>query len=176
MNKSKQEKSTGFSLLELLVVITIIMILAVIGLVAFGKITAKTRDLRRKSDLAAIQTAIEMYFSATNTYPGPGNCGHNTPSWINWSNCNEGNWDSSGTDIVAVLETGGYIKKMPVDPKNSGGPSETEVNPENYTYGYRAWTGNDATYYLCANLETETDTTGYAGYNYCLRGGCVTCH
>ncbi len=175
LNASKHK--FGFSLIELLVVISILAILATIGLVFYGKITAKVRDLRRMSDLAAIRSAVEMYYSATGTFPGPGNCGHNTPSWINWSNCNNGKWEEEDNDIVAILEGGGYIKKMPVDPKNKGGPPDLSGEPENYNYGYRAWPeGASATYYLCANLETEVGAIQYAGYSYCVKGGCMTCH
>ena len=66
--------SPGFSLLELLVVISIIGILIAMGSVAFTTAQRKSRDARRRSDIKAFQNALEQYHAANNsTYPN-GNC------------------------------------------------------------------------------------------------------
>lgn len=59
----------GFTLVELLVVISILGILATIGLVAFSSTQAKGRDTQRKSDLKQMTTALELYFSDNSSYP-----------------------------------------------------------------------------------------------------------
>lgn len=169
--------SSGFSLVELLVVISIIAILASIAVITINSILKQTRDIRRKADLRTIQIAIDSYYYQTGKFPGPGNCNVNNPSWINWSTCKNNDWDDDSDDVVGILQDGGYITKMRKDPLNKGGPKDPPDNSENYTYGYRAWPeGEDATYYLCANLETQMGNIQYGGYNYCVRGGCTTCH
>ena len=50
----------GFTLIELLIVITIIGILATIVLASFGGVQEKTRDGRRKADLAQMKRAMEL--------------------------------------------------------------------------------------------------------------------
>src|SRR3989344_1525650 len=59
----------GFSLIELLVVITIIAILIGAGTVSYNNAQQKGRDGKRKSDLKAIQQALEQYFQQNGKYP-----------------------------------------------------------------------------------------------------------
>ncbi len=61
--------SKGFTLLELLVVISIIGLLVAIGVASFITAQRKGRDARRKSDVKSIQDGFEQYFSAnSNNY------------------------------------------------------------------------------------------------------------
>ncbi len=50
----------GFTLVELLVVISIIAILSVIGMVVFSSVQKSARDARRRSDIDAIAQALEI--------------------------------------------------------------------------------------------------------------------
>lgn len=60
----------GFTLVELLVVISIIAILSVIGLTIFTGVQKNARDAKRRGDIEAISKALETrYNSATATYP-----------------------------------------------------------------------------------------------------------
>lgn len=62
--------SFGFTLLELLVVISIIGILVAIGSASYSTVQKKGRDARRKEDLKAIQNALEQSYSVDSAYPG----------------------------------------------------------------------------------------------------------
>lgn len=59
----------GFSLVELLVVITIIAILSVVAYTAVGGQTVKAKNSRRLSDTNTIQQALELYFVKNGSYP-----------------------------------------------------------------------------------------------------------
>lgn len=61
--------SKGFTLLELLVTISIIGILIGIGSVSFSTAQKKGRDSRRQGDLAAIQKAMEQCYALDTEYP-----------------------------------------------------------------------------------------------------------
>ncbi len=55
----------GFTLIEMLVVISLIGILAALALVSFGASQKQARDTTRKSDMRQYQTALEMYGNLT---------------------------------------------------------------------------------------------------------------
>ncbi|MCX6816489.1 MAG: prepilin-type N-terminal cleavage/methylation domain-containing protein [Candidatus Beckwithbacteria bacterium] len=61
--------SKGFTLLELLVTISIIGILLAIGSVSFSTAQKKGRDARRQGDMVAIQKALEQCYSVDVRYP-----------------------------------------------------------------------------------------------------------
>jgi prepilin-type N-terminal cleavage/methylation domain-containing protein len=65
--------SPGFSLLELLVVISIMGIIIAMLAVSFGTAQVKARDSKRRSDIKALQNAFEQYF-AINTSYGAASC------------------------------------------------------------------------------------------------------
>lgn len=56
----------GFTLIEMLVVISLIGILAALALVSFSASQKQARDTTRKSDLKQYQTALEQYANLTN--------------------------------------------------------------------------------------------------------------
>lgn len=59
----------GFTLVELLVTIAIIGILTSVGLSTFTSAQKKSRDARRKNDLATITKALEVYYNDHSRYP-----------------------------------------------------------------------------------------------------------
>jgi prepilin-type N-terminal cleavage/methylation domain-containing protein len=67
MNKFK--KQLGFTLIEFLIVMVIIIILASISVIALNGQRTKARDAKRISDIRQIRTALEFYFSDEGEYP-----------------------------------------------------------------------------------------------------------
>ena len=63
----KREK--GFTLIELMVVVTIIAILSSLIVVYFGTAKMTARDSRRLSDVKQLQLALKMYFTDVGMYP-----------------------------------------------------------------------------------------------------------
>lgn len=60
----------GFTLLELLIAITIIGILSTIGTLSYSTAQKKTRDMRRKDDMRLVQQGMEQYYGDNNSaYP-----------------------------------------------------------------------------------------------------------
>lgn len=70
----------GFTLVELLIVITILAILIIIGMISWRLQIDKARDADKKDDLYRISVAFEEYFSDNECYPPSDiltNCGGN---------------------------------------------------------------------------------------------------
>lgn len=65
----KNNIAGGFTLIELLVVISIIAILTAVATVSYTNIQMKSRDGKRKADLAAIQQGLGAFYADNGAYP-----------------------------------------------------------------------------------------------------------
>jgi len=65
----KQKFISGFSLIELVVVITIIAILMSVGVVSYRQAGMNARNGKRKTDLESVRQALVLYRSDTASYP-----------------------------------------------------------------------------------------------------------
>lgn len=133
---------SGFTLVELLVVISIISVLVALSVFGLQGARKASRDAKRKSDIEQIRSGIEIYKSDCDKYPeaiGDSLLGNGSTS--------------------SCLVSNVYIKTKPVDP----------LSPTN-VYSYYNPTPN--TYEICATLEqggsavTCTGSCGTATCNY----------
>lgn len=95
INKIKMKRA--FTLIELMVVISVIAILATIALVGLNRAQASARDVGRQATITGLQTALERYMGDTGSYwtTAPNNfCG-----------------------LVAGMVAGGYLSAAVTDPK-----------------------------------------------------------
>lgn len=126
-------KSKGFTLVELLVVITIIAILAVVGISAFSGAQKTARDGRRRADIDSIAKAMESRFDpVTGTYPAlsgtffssnaiPTDPGNNQPYTAPLTNSSKGFY----TCVTLENDNGN---------SSAGGPPTYSVNSANDFY------------------------------------------
>lgn len=117
----------GFTLIEVIVVASIIALLASIGLATYTGAQKKSRDAVRQGNLESVRQALELYRADNPTIGYPVTAGaDNYAKFVNL-----------GTPLSV------YISPLPVDPRNTG------------TYRY-SYTGGGTTYTLQADLEVLT--------------------
>lgn len=66
---SLKQKSKGFTIVELLIVIVVIAILATLVIVTFTGIQQKARDSKRQTDVNALASHLAAYFANNGYYP-----------------------------------------------------------------------------------------------------------
>ncbi len=144
MEDGRWKIQRGFTLVELLVVISILGVLVSVTLVAFRSSQGRGRDAERKSDLKQISSALELYFSDYGKYPD------DSGGQIQGCSGNPCTWGSGTfTDGKTV-----YFKVVPKDPSD-------------FSYFYRVpdAPGNQK-FQLFARLENTQDpsliTTSYS--------------
>lgn len=147
----------GFTLIEILITVTIIAILTAIGIVSYNSVNKRARDAKRKSDLEQIRSALEIFRNDFGSYPGT------AEGFIALTSLDPG--DGTGPLVPD------YLPGLPMDPK-----STTSV-PIPYYYDPVGYPGATAfySYCLCANLENSQDAgnqcpdvTPPAETNYCV--------
>ncbi len=62
-------KSKGFTIVELLIVIVVIGILATLVIVTFAGIQKKARDSKRQTDITAVQAHVTSFYAQYGYYP-----------------------------------------------------------------------------------------------------------
>lgn len=118
----------GFSLVELLVVTSIIIALAGIAMVVYTSAQQKSRDARRKDDLLSITRALEIYYQKNGRYPCNSNIQYSATAaafWITDTDC--------GTRIDFNNQ---YISALPKDPKDNTANFQDNNNDNKYGYAY----------------------------------------
>ena len=108
----KTKRQRGFTLLELLVVVSIISILLALGVVAFSTAQRKSRDAKRQGDIKAMQDGFEQFYAVEGSYDGacaagseyfPGGLPVDPKDQTAYA-CDDGEDDYC---VCATLETGG---------------------------------------------------------------------
>ena len=77
---SLKNRSKGFTIVELLIVIVVIAILATLVIVTFTGIQQKARDSKRQTDINALNSHLAAFYASSGYYPTITDL--KTPSWI----------------------------------------------------------------------------------------------
>lgn len=132
--KHIREYESGFTLVELLVVISIIGLLSSIVLTSVNSARVKARDAKRQADLNQIYLALQLYFDDRGYLPITSSYGESNP----------GGWDySSQGQFLPFLQTGGYFSSVPVDPLNNG-TGDVYYGGSGYAYAYYCYASENS--------------------------------
>ena len=144
---SRSKKKNGFTLVELLVVISIISILTVIIAANFVESQKKGRDAARKANLKSLSDAVNLYYADQGSFPSSVSFG------------GELSFGTAASDKVI------YMKKI---------PSETSPNVKQLRYDV---SGTNRSFRLYTNLENDGDKDCLASsicnsLGYSITSGC----
>jgi general secretion pathway protein G len=92
----------GFTLIEMLIVMTLIVVLASVGLIAYQTSVRRGREAVLKEDLYRMRDAIDQYYADKGKYP---------------------------TDLNELVSTN-YIRRVPVDPMTNSAETWQTVTAE----------------------------------------------
>lgn len=123
--------SAGFTMIELLVVATIMIVLTTIALVSYRSATQNSRNAKRKTDLQTVRQALVLYRSDNGCYP------------------------ADSTYAAMLVTIGDYLTETPYDPAGSESTPLYTYNP----VGVGSCGASEATgFSLEASLEPDNDT------------------
>jgi general secretion pathway protein G len=88
LNNSRRRAQSGFTMIELLVVLTLLVVLATMGLTQYRHSVVFTRESVLKEDLFRMRDAIDQYYADKGQYPS----------------------------TLDALVSDGYMRKIPDDP------------------------------------------------------------
>lgn len=147
--ESHPRNNGGFTLVELLIVLTIILVLASIGIASYLQAGKQTRDKIRLTDMAELEYTLELYYSVNGEYPKTVN----------------GDGTEAFEYFVGVLDPK-YIATIPTDPLVK---TYTDADMKK-VYNYSTFWDDDGVapgvndgqgYILITKLESKKD------YPYC---------
>ena len=99
----KRSSTRGFTLIEVMIVVTLVVILASIGMSTYTNSVHRTREAVLKEDLFRMRDAIDQFYADKNQYP------------------------ASIQDLVSE----GYLREIPKDPMTNSAETWNEIPSEN---------------------------------------------
>ena len=150
-------KQSGFTIVELLIVIVIIGILAAIAIVSYSGVTARARDSDRLADLTSVQVALEAFFNDNGGYPLCYSSGANKPLYVFQADTIE---NCLTDDLVPK-----YISSLPKDPSHNGAQYAYR-----YGTGYKKETANSFKFdvatnnYILGTKQESVTSPSYSGW------------
>ncbi len=108
MKYKRLTRTDGFTLVELIVVITILAILGTIGFTSYVGTTRYARNSARAADLSTMRASLEIYQARWGQYPSP-----SYPEQVTYSGALVFTRGTFGPNTVAAVNS---LSKKPVDP------------------------------------------------------------
>lgn len=143
---------SGFTIVELLIVIVVIGVLAAITTVAYNGISERARFASMRSDLSNMHKMVQLYYSDKGNYPITRNSG---------TGCDAGYWcgygQATNDDFIPGIVPA-YASRLPKLPSGEGG-----------AYLYKSIDGSD---YKLIRYKTNLSVSEQAAFADMRTSGC----
>ncbi len=155
--------SRGFTLIEMLVSVSILVLIVAVVLLVINPEGArrKVRDARRINDIMSMKTALELYVSDKKFYPlGNAAVGCSLSGIAYWQRIDSG---VTNTCLYAELVNGSYIGSLPLDPSRApagSAPADPCTSSSTVPYRYNYWSDSKS-YVITAILESPNGNQGH---------------
>lgn len=128
MIKSMYKKSTGFTIIELLIVIAVIAILATIVTIGWNGVSVQSRNTARANELETWKSTFELYKSRFGSYPTVATSGmYCLGSGFPNGKCGDINTGVPETNSAPLINE---LKRVsPILPKVSSSSVENKIGP-----------------------------------------------
>ena len=136
-----KKSTSGFTIVELLIVIVVIAILAAISVMAYNGIQSRARDAERVQDIASIQKVLELYYIDNGSFPLR-------------ADMQDSVWRAAN---LATNDQGIFINPQDTGSTNSMTASGSTVAIHKYSY-YEVPTGIGNGYRIAYKLEANPTT------------------
>lgn len=129
-SEHKNNNQFGFTMIELLVVTTIIILLSTVGLVSFRTAGQNARNGKRKADLESVRQSLVLYRTDNGTYPS----------------------GAQGSDFTTMLGTiQDYTSAVSIEDPTNDPPYVYSYSSDGVTFTLTAYLEPSATAYTLTN-------------------------
>ena len=142
-----KHKSKGFTMMELVVTLTIIGVLASIAIPSYNNLSEKTQGARNLANMEIIREQFFQYYYRTHQQRGQK--AHFPPSPQNENNLMNEEWASTPMDSTRSLKA----------PENLFSNSVFPMNSNNNPFSYETW--NDTIITWTGNIRSGIEVTYY---------------
>lgn len=146
---------SGFTIVEILIVIVVIGILASISIVAYNGVQSRSRDAKRLSDVQAIQKSLELYKTDRGTYPA-----HITATAAELPAGFAGSYGCVTCYSYSVANNGTWLRNLTDSGFMSVAPASAPNNNNNF---YMYWRSSPSGYGTCTQEFYVLVVHGFEG-------------
>lgn len=146
-------KTSGFTLVELMIVVAIIAVLSVIGVTIFSGIQKDSRDARRRADVDAMATAMEANYGKAPAVAGQ--YGAMAAAFFADGTLPV---DPTGTNVATDAQCPGVCKYCVRQGAAQQTPGACSIATQAVAAGQPTGGGTNQYWMICANLEKTAGT------------------
>lgn len=160
-------RTAGFSLVEIIVVVSIVALLATVAATSYNEARQEARDEYRAATLKELQLALQLYKAQYGRYPE--RCNSGDPVWS--GNVQAGSYACSNAGDNFIMGASGdffptFMSKVPQDPL-------FESLPNNFGFVYTT-NATGSAYKLVANQTVENEVVEWEHELALCPSRCIT--